>query len=63
MTSNIPDHELERDITRCGQRMRAAMAQGNQQEAMDWMQAQTLAIGRRSPAQAARIATQCGNTN
>lgn len=54
-THPMLDAERELHIQSCGHLMQQAMAAGNRQEAMDWMQAQTLAIAQRSPAQVARM--------
>jgi hypothetical protein len=42
LTTSDATHEMH--IQYLGKRMEMAMAAGNRQEAMDWMQAQTLAI-------------------
>lgn len=54
----MTDRERELHIQHCGYLMEQAMAQGNRQEATDWLQAETQAIGQRSPAQIARMTAE-----
>lgn len=51
----MSDQERELHIQHCGYLMEQSMLAGNRQEAMDWLQAETQAIGQRSPAQVARM--------
>lgn len=51
----MTDAEREAYIARCGRQLVEAMAAGNRQEAVSWMQAEMLAISQRSPAQQARM--------
>lgn len=56
----MTDAELEQHIQDCGRHMLEAMAQGNRQAADEWLQAQTVAINSRSPAQVARMEAERG---
>ncbi|HAL40231.1 MAG TPA: hypothetical protein DCP03_19860 [Polaromonas sp.] len=50
----VSDAELELHIQSLDRLMVQAMAEENRQEALHWLQAKTLAISQRSPAQRAR---------
>jgi uncharacterized protein (DUF2384 family) len=51
----MTDQEREAHIKDCGRLMQKAYAEGNREEARQWMQAQAEAIRGRSPAQIARM--------
>lgn len=58
--NGMTDAELEQHIQDCGRHMLEAMAQGNRQAADEWLQAQTVAINSRSPAQVSRMEAERG---
>lgn len=53
--AHMTDADRELFIKECARLMEQAMAAGNRQEAMDWMQAQRKAIAARSPEQLALL--------
>lgn len=54
----MTDRERELHIQHCGYLMEQAMLAGSRQEAVDWLQAETQAIGQRSAAQIARMTAE-----
>lgn len=54
----MTDQERELHIQHCGYLMEQAMLAGNRQEALDWLHAETQAIGQRSAAQVARMTAE-----
>lgn len=51
----MTDEEREQHIQDCGRLMLEAMANGNREEAENWLQAQNQAIAARSPEQVKRM--------
>lgn len=56
--AEMTDQERELHIQHCGYLMEQAMLAGNRQEALDWLQAETQALGQRSAAQVARMTAE-----
>lgn len=51
----MTDQEREDYIRDCGAKMEAAMAAGNREEALGWLQAQNLAVMQRRPEYVAEL--------
>jgi hypothetical protein len=51
----MTDEQREQYIRDCGAKMEAAMAAGNREEALGWLQAQNLAVMQRRPEYVAQL--------
>lgn len=56
----VSDEELEAHIRDCGRLMVDAFEAGNRQEALDWLQAQNLAVKARRPEYVAQLERERG---